>query len=245
MATYTEIELVQMVMAKIEQIMPPGEGIEAGATIESPVAYIEQELAESANYILRQAPVIQVKQLVKKVGKHFPVGDPNEPDPNPDVALTYDSNTGISLVPLPVDFLRFVNILLSSWVVPVSELIPESDDKYRREKTIPVLRGNELKPRAALVTFNEYAADKINANFTNVGLAVECFSNKTEPTLTYLNYIPKTAPTKIPDDMRDAMLWECAGRTFILMDMKTRADAAFNQVDRYFSNKYGVITDAR
>lgn len=240
---YTESELVQLVAAKIDEILPPGENVPSGALIEAPIPYIEKELKESGYYILRQAPVIQVKQVIKKATTHFPAGmtDPATPVPNPSTRVVASDTTGAYLVPLPTDFLRFLNIKLSTWAAPVSELIPEEDPKYRQQKTIKWTRGTELKPKAALVSFSDYIAGELNANFPNIGLAVECFSSTTVPTLTALHYVPKVAPENMPEDIVDAMVWECARRTLVVMKQPERAAIAQQMVQSYFMNKYGVI----
>lgn len=238
---YTEQELIQLVAAKIDEILPPGENVPSGALIEAPIPYIEKELKEAGYHILRQAPVIQVKQVIKKAVKHFPVGEANTPVTNPDVRIFEGDTSDVYLVPLPVDFLRFLNIKLSTWSTPVSELIPEEDPKYRNQKNQRWTRGTELKPKAALVSFSDYDAGEVDSNYQNVGLAIECFSSKTTPTLTALHYVPKIAPTAMPEDLVDAMVWECAGRTLLIMNQAERAAIAFQQVQRYFANKYGVI----
>jgi hypothetical protein len=350
---YTESELVQLVAAKIDEILPPGENVPSGALIEAPIPYIEKELKESGYHILRQAPVTQIKQVIKKATTHFPqspaaftglitvggtnvtnnnlvsinnvnyningnpyggnpmpvtvasdpaagqnrrdiivgndlgeleyiVGTPNaNPDlldfpntpagkvlvmkviildnesggftktytggttvgsaSNPTVRLVASNTANAYLVPCPTDFLRFINIKLSTWALPVSELIPEEDPKYREQKAIKWTRGTELKPKAALVSFSDYVAGEINATYPNLGLAVECFSSKTLPTLSAFHYVPKVTPTSMPEDLVDAMVWECAGRTLLIMKQAERAAIAFQQVQRYFSNKYGLI----
>ena len=240
---YTESELIQLVAAKIEEILPPGENVPSGALIEAPIPYIEKELKESGYFILRQAPVIQVKQVLKKATTHFPAGmtDPATPDPNPTVRVIASDTAETYLVPCPTDFLRFLNIKLSTWSTPVSELIREEDPKYRNQKTLKWTRGTELKPKAALVSFSDYEGGEINANFPNQGLAIECFSSKTLPTLTAFHYVPKVAPTDMPEDLVDAMVWECARRTLVVMKQPERAAIAQQMVQSYFQNKYGVI----
>ena len=351
---YTESGLVQLVAAKIDEILPPGENVPGGALIEAPIPYIEKELKESAYHVLRQAPVIQVKQVIKKATTHFPivpaaftgltgvggitsvnnmltsinnvsynisgtpyglnpmpiivsadpaagsnrrdiiVGNnlneleyitglsnvnpdlldfPNTPSgkvlvmkvivldngaggftksyisgpiassaSNPAVRIFEGDTNGVYMVPCPTDFLRFLNIKLSTWAVSVSELIEEQDPKYRKQKSISWTRGTELKPAAALVSFSDYQSGEINSTYPNNGLAIECFSSRTVvPTLAAFNYVPKTAPVDMPEDLIDAMVWECAGRTLLIMNQAQRAAIAFEQVKRYFSNKYGVL----
>lgn len=244
---FTLQALVQMVLAKIDEILPPGEQTEGITTIEAPVKFITRELSESCNYVLSKAPDIQVRQVMKKAEKHFPVGstDPATPETNPNVRIIYDAATGFTKIPLPTDFLRFLDIQLQNWLVPVSIAMKQSDPKYIREKSIPDLGGTEIKPKAAIVSFSEYITEEINANFPNVGSAIECFSNKVAPTTFTLHYVPKINPINIPDDLRDAMLWECAGRTLEILNKPDRAKNAYAQVERYFSKKYGLQGEER
>ena len=236
---YTESELVQLVAAKIDEILPPGENVPGGALIEAPIPYIEKELKESAYHVLRQAPVIQVKQVIKKATTHFPASFVGT---NTAVRIFEGDTDGVYLVPCPTDFLRFLNIKLSTWAVSVSELIEEQDPKYRKQKTIKWTRGTELKPAAALVSFSDYLTAEVSDSNRNNGLAIECFASRTVvPTLSALNYVPKTDPIDMPEDLVDAMVWECAGRTLLIMNQAQRAGIAFEQVKRYFSNKYGVL----
>lgn len=350
---YTESELVQLVAAKIDEILPPGENSPGSVFIEAPIAYIEKELKESGYHILRQAPITQVKQVIKKATTHFPfapsafngltnVGGTNvtnnnlvsinsvsyningkpyglNPMPvtiasNPTAGLnrrdiivgnelnqleyiagtpnanadlldfpnvptgkilvmkviilddgdggfdkTYINGTvtqsasntpvrlipsdtaGAYIIPCPTDFLRFLNIKLSTWALPVSELISEENPRYREQKTIKWIRGTELKPKAALISFTDYIPQEINVAYPNLGLAIECFSSKTYPALSSFYYVPKVEPTAMPEDLVDAMIWECAGRTLLIMNQAQRAALAFAQVQRFFTNKYGLI----
>lgn len=230
-----------MVVAKIDEILPPGEDVSGVDLIEAPIAFIEKELKESAYYILRQAPVVQVMHVLKKADKHFPIGDPDTPLTNPDVRIFEGDTQNVYLVPCPVDLLRVINIKLSTWAVPVSELIPEQHPKYRQQKTIKWTRGTELKPKAALVAFSDYLEVEKHPSFKNIGFAIECFSSVSIPTLSYLHYVPKIKPEDMPDDLVDPMVWECAGRTLVIMNQPERAAIAMQQVQRFFTNKYGMM----
>jgi hypothetical protein len=238
---YTYSELVQLVAAKIDEILPPGENVPSGAIIEAPIPYIDKELKEAGHYILRQAPIIQVKQVIKKAQNHFPENDLNTPEINPLTRVVASDTVGTYLIPCPTDMLRFLNVRLSTWATPVSELIPEEDPKYRQQKTIKWTRGTELKPKAALVSFSDYEAGEIDPNFNNLGTAIECFSSVEVPTLSALHYVPKIAPENMPEDLVDAMVWECARRTLVVMKQPERAAIAQQMVQTYFMNKYGVI----
>jgi hypothetical protein len=237
---YTEAELVQFVAAKIEEILPPGEGVENDSIIEAPIAFIQRELKESGYHILSQAPLIQVKQVLKKAEKHFPVNPPS-PAINPNVRVIPSSTQTAYVIPCPTDFLRFLSIRLSTWKANVTELIPEESPEYLAQQNIKWTRGTELKPKAALISFSDYLETEKNEAFKNIGLAIECFSSRTAPTIAQFNYVPKVSPEQMPDDLVDAMVWECAGRTLLIMKQPERAAIAFAQVQKFFANKYGVI----
>jgi hypothetical protein len=349
---YTESELVQFVAAKIDEILPPGEAVPGDSIIESPVAFIQRELKESANDILRQAPILQVKRVIKKGTKHFPsanavqnglvfsggtntinndlvsingvtyilngvtftgnpmpvtiAGDPdagfNRRDivvgnssgtleyiagtPNaipglldfpltpegkilvkkvillyngvdgfdktytnpPTVAATTNPNIRVIpsltpqayVIPCPTDFLRFVDIRLSTWKATVSELIPQEDPRYIEQQNIKWTRGTELKPVGAMVSFTEYISAEIVSGIENTGLAIECFTSKTLPTIQAFRYVPQVAPTLMPDDLVDAMVYQCAGRVLLIMQQPEKAQLAFSRVASYYSNKFGV-----
>ncbi len=350
---YTEAQLVQFVAAKIDEILPPGENVVGDSIIEAPVAFIQRELREAVFDVLRQAPLVQVRQVIKKGTKHFPetpgtstglvsVGSPvivsnnitgildveynidgigfsgnplpvtaganptaglNRRDiivgnnlgqleyilgtPNTDADIidfpntpagtvlvmkvivldngsgfdkTYiggpltaeaenpnirviPSNTPLAyVIPCPTDFLRFVNIRLNSWSKPVTELIPEENDaEYSAQKNISWTRGTELKPKAALISFADYTDEEISATIPNVGLAIECFTSKATPTtIGQFYYVPRLAPDKLPEDLVDPVVWQCAGRVMTILNQTDRAGTAFAMSQRYFTNKYGL-----
>jgi|GEM_PF-7098347 hypothetical protein len=69
---YTQNDLIDRVSAKIDEVLPPVEGVQGQAYREGPVKYIEEVLDESAKFILRNAPIVMVKQTLKKAVNHFP-----------------------------------------------------------------------------------------------------------------------------------------------------------------------------
>ena len=244
---YTLDDLIQRVSSKIDEVVPKGDNVEAGALSEAPVNFIEEELDRSAEFILRMGPVTMVKQAMVKAAKHFPVGmtDPNTPSPNPDVRVIYDSDTGIAIVPCPQDFLRFISIELSTWRMPVMELLKQEDPKYRIQKNNRDHRGTELKPKAALIGFTDYATEEISSAWPNRKIAIECFSSKTTPTLTALHYVPKTKAINMPDDLIDPMLWMCAARALRIMRQNQAAEVAKAVVEEYFGYKFGFYSEEK
>lgn len=354
---YTIDDLIQRVSSKIDEVVPKGDNVEAGALSEAPVNFIEEEMDRSAEFILRMGPVTMVKQAMVKAAKHFPVAptafngltnvggtnvtnnnlvsinsvsyningvpyglnpmpvtiasnpaaglnrrdiivgnDENEleyiagsananPDlldfpnvpvgkvlvmkviilddgaggftktyiggqtfglaSNPNVRLIYNDNTGISLVPCPTDFLRFISIELSNWSMPVMELLKQEDPKYRIQKNNRDHRGTALKPKAALVGFTDYLPSEINASYPNRNVAIECFSSKTAPTLTAFHYIPKTSAINLPEDLIDPMLWMCAARALRIMRQFPAAEAAKGVVEEYFGYKFGFYSEEK
>lgn len=244
---YTLDDLVQRVSSKIDETVPKGDNVESGALSEAPVNFIEEELDRSAEFILRMGPVTMVKQAMVKAAKHFPVGmtDPATPAVNPDVRVIYDTDSGIAIVPCPQNFLRFISIELSSWIMPVMELIKQEDPKYRIQKNNRDHRGTQTKPKGALIGFTDYAENEISTDWPNRNVAIECFSSKEVPTLTALHYIPKTKAINLPDDLIDPMLWMCAARTLRIMRQFPAAEAAKGVVEEYFGYKFGFISEEK
>lgn len=243
---YTLDQLVQKVSAKIDEVVPTGDNVEAGAIVEAPVNFIEDELNRSAEFILRMAPVTMVKQAMVKAAKHFPVGktNPDTPGTNPDIRLIYDSETQIAIVPCPQDFLRFIGIELSTWKLPVVELLKQEDPKYRKQKNNWDHRGTETKPVAALIGFTDYVNDEISADWPNRKIAIECFSSKTTPTITALHYVPKLDAIEMPDDLIDPMLWMCAARALRIMRQTEASNTAKGVVEEYFGYKFGFLSES-
>jgi len=349
---FTEAQLVQFVAAKIDEILPPGENVVDDSIIEGPVAFIQRELKESIYDVLRQAPIVQVRQVIKNGTKHFPitpgantglisVGDPvivadsitgiegveyniggigfsGDPlavtaaaDPtaglnrrdiivgnnlgqleyisgvanaNPDLldfpntpagsvlimkVIILDNGSGFDktyidgpitaeadnpnirvvqsntpetyIIPCPTDFLRFVNIRLSTWSKPVTELIPEENEaEYTAQKTIKWTRGTQLKPKAALISFADYTEAEISESIPNNGLAIECFTSKTLPTIGQFYYVPRIEPNQLPDDLVDPVVYQCAARVMLIVNQKDRAETAFAMVQKFYSNRYGL-----
>lgn len=242
---YTQNQLIDRVSAKIDEVLPSVEGVAAEGMREAPVNFIDEVLDKAAEFILHNAPKTMVRQVIKKAEFHFPVDHPDVPGVNPAVRLIYDAVTGISVVPCPTDFLRFLTIELSDWEVPSTELLEEGDPKYRMQKNNSIKRGTAKKPQAALIGFTDYVAGEIDANFSNKGTAIECFSSKSVPTISRFHYVPKTAAIDMPDDLIDAVCWEAASRTLYMMQQPEKAGVARQQVLIYFQNKYGIIGEAK
>ena len=247
MAIYTLEQLIERVSSKIDETIPKGDNVESGALVEAPVNFIEEELDRSSEFILRNAPVTMVKQAMVKAAKHFKDGmtDPNTPSPNPNVRVIYDTTEKIAVVPCPQDFLRFISIQLSTWKMPVMELLKQEDPKYRKQKNNYEHRGTETKPIAALIGFTDYVEDEISADWPNRNIAIECFSSKTTPTLTALHYVPKTKAVDLPEDLIDPMLWMCAARTLRIMRQYDAAVAAKGVVEEYFGYKFGFYSEEK
>ncbi len=245
MATSKNI-LIERVSAKIDEVLPPGDNVNAEALIEGPVNYIDSELDRSADFILRQAPVTMVKQVMKSALKHFPISiSPATPEANPDVRVIYDQVELTSIIPVPQDFLRFISLKLDSWRSPVMELLRQEDPKYRKQKNNFFYRGTAHKPVAALIGFTDYLPAEVSASFPNNKLALECFTTKAAPTIETFHYVPRTLAEDMPDDMIDALCWECASRVLLIMKRPTESQAAKAQVGIYFDNKYGMYGEVK
>ncbi|HAS58509.1 MAG: hypothetical protein CL554_08090 [Algoriphagus sp.] len=239
---YTQSELIDRVSAKIDEVLPPVQGVEGEGMFEAPVNFITEVIDKAAENILLKAPKAMIRQVVKKGSLHFPVGatDPDTPPINPNIRLIYTAETGISVIVCPVDYLRFFSIQLTDWKTPVTELIEEGDPKYRIQKNNRVRRGTPTKPYAALISFADYEANEQAAGWYNKGAAIECFSNPTQPTLTAFYYIPQLKAVDIPPSLIDAVIWDAASQTLDMMAQYDKAKVALENSERYFRNLYGL-----
>lgn len=68
----TKLQLIDMVSAKIDEVLPPGEGLLPSDLTEGPVNYMDVEIDEAAKWILRNAPINIIRQMMKKADTHFP-----------------------------------------------------------------------------------------------------------------------------------------------------------------------------
>jgi hypothetical protein len=143
------------VAARVD-VLRPQANVTGGQTgIEAPMPLIDDELDDSAEYILRNAPVALVFSTIRSDKKHFH-GPSVE---NVDTRVIIDDNLK-AVVPVPADFLRFVSIKLSGWRRSLKELMDSRDPRYKFQEGNKYTSGSPDKPVGALVSFSAYSNDE-------------------------------------------------------------------------------------
>jgi hypothetical protein len=177
-----------------------------------------QELVEAGRSILRRVP----RELVY----------PAAADGSASVAPTNDGRK--TVIPVPDDFIRFLRVRLPEWKHAVDEFVPLDSSRYRLQAN-PFTSADEAHPIASLAP---YFSGSVNQ-------AVECYPQDATPTVELFAYVPDTAPEQIPEELRDALTWEAAGR--VLQSTKEDgAGAAFEASTRAISGlRYGLMGEDR
>lgn len=166
--------IVDRVAARVD-VLRPNAQITGGQTgIEAPMPLIEDELNDSAEFVLRNAPVELLFSIIQSDKKHF--HGTSAADVNTRVII--DSKLK-ALIPCPDDFLRFVSCRLSSWTRSLKELMDTRDPRYKFQEGNKYTSGSWDKPLGALVSFSDY----ISAELTKYTIAQTLTQNQTVSTL--------------------------------------------------------------
>jgi hypothetical protein len=231
----TREHLIQWVEARIDEVLT-SENI-----IESPVNIIDQELDPSAVYILRNARREALFSTVRGDKQHHAS---NERTDVPTRVIKNDDGSGVII--LPTDFLRFVSLQMNDWNRPLTKLISQDDELYKRQFNT-YQRGSTSKPVGALVDYTgEYSTDEKTPvagqgpNAVQVNQAIEFFTSP-EGVIKTFTYVPRLKAEQMPVDLIDAMVWYAASRTlFILKRFEEAQVADANGVKLLAEIKFGI-----
>jgi hypothetical protein len=219
----TRDQIIEWVVAKIDEILPGSENLQGETAIEAPIGFIEQELDSSARHVLLIAPDDMVMQAIKAGGKHDKAGTITS-------RLIINSDLTAKYV-LPTDFLRFVDIKLNSWARSVPEIIDYKDPKYINQVN-RFRRGDWRKPKAVLAPFREYEQNEIINGETNVNYCLELFSAKTESdTVERFYYVPRLKAEDVPYDLIDPVAWICASRALQILKRPDESALAMQRAE--------------
>ncbi|HLA63687.1 MAG TPA: hypothetical protein VK610_04625 [Rhodothermales bacterium] len=192
------LALVYEVEARIEEVSADG------ATPDVPHALIRTHLADAAVAVARRAPRGDVLALARDYAVGVGAG-------------AYPVGQGLR-VPLPAGLVRFLRVRLAGWRVPVDELKEPSSGLYRLAQN-PLVAPSPDRPMAVLVASPGTPA--VGAASTAVTGAIECFPAPTRATagdaVVELVCVASPAPEAVAaagPALRDALLWEAAGRVY-------------------------------
>lgn len=175
--------LINQVKSKIDELSPSTAMIvDVGQEDSKPIDTIIGDLLdESAKEVLLKAPIHRL---------------PATSSANAATADAGDSTIGT--IDVPTDFLRLVELKMTQWKRPVTEL-QQQGSKIAERQYNKYLRGGTVKPVAVL----SHRATK---------LVIEYFSVETVHTVERFLYIKKDVAENIPEILQDALCWICASR---------------------------------
>lgn len=179
--------LINQVKSKIDELSPSDALIvEVGQDDNKPIDTIIADLLdESAKEVLLKAPVHRL----------IATGSTNA-----GVAVSGDSKIGT--IDVPSDYLRLVELKMTDWLRPVTELVPQGAPLANMQYN-KYLRGGLSKPVAVL----SHRSNK---------MVIEYFSVDTNHTVDRFLYIKKDVAENIPEVLQDALCWICASRVLAI-----------------------------
>lgn len=175
--------LINQVKSKIDELSPSDALIvEVGQDDNKPIDTIIGDLLdESAKEVLLKAPIHRLPATSSA-----------------NVATADAGDSTIGTIDVPTDFLRLVELKMTQWKRPVTEL-QQQGSKIAERQYNKYLRGGTVKPVAVL----SHRATK---------LVIEYFSVETVHTVERFLYIKKDVAENVPEILQDALCWICASR---------------------------------
>ena len=210
----TRLTLINMVKAKLDEIVPEGEGVQFSLDTEPDISdpynlLINAFLDEAAKRVLQLAP-IHVLDPVKS-----------------DATATADATDNkIGYIALPDNFLRFVSLKMADWKRQVSECLPVTDPRYKLQ-TSKYTRGGTAKP-AAFFGFRTIS--------TVQKRVIEYYSVNDSHTIDWLYYIQETAAEDLQSSLTPALTYICAGMVLQASERLDLAKACYEQGINSFQN---------
>jgi len=141
------------VSARVDELIPQGDNVGGLTGIESVVPLIEDEIDESALWVLSEGEIDFLLEATVSDLKHFHASPYGESVVDQDTRVIFDLSTLVATLVLPDNFLRFVSVQLPGWKRPVTQLIGIRDPEYRQQNGNKYTSGNYDKPVGALVPF--------------------------------------------------------------------------------------------
>lgn len=210
----TRLTVINYVKAKLDELVPSGEGISfnlsASPNISNPLdLLIDSHLDEATKDILLSAPIS--------------VLTPTDAEITDGEAYT-DANTGY--VTLPANFLRLSSFKMTDWLKAIDKPITPRDKDFKKQSII-CLRGGISKPVAVLTWLNPTTR------------ILQYYSVAELHTIDHLLYIPETlAEVFVAKNtyLMDSLAWMCAGKIMQITGMFDAAKLAQERVMQSYTN---------
>ena len=213
----SRLSIINLVKAKLDRIIPEGEGLQFSVEGETNVSdptnlLINAVLNEAAKRVLLNAP-LHILDPVKSA----------------EVAGTEDAtDSKIGYIVLANNFLRFVSIKMANWKMPVFEVIrPEIDVEEYAMQQNEFVRGGTARPKVA------FSMRTIEGTQKRV---VEYYSVEDSHNIDWFYYIQETEAENLQVNLIDSLTWYAAGMIMQITENVELANSAFAQEQLCYKN---------
>ena len=195
------ISLINMVKAKLDEIVPEGEGIQFSVDTEPDISdpynlLINAFLDEAATRVIQNAP-LHILDPVK-----------SDKTATPDA-----SDNKIGYIELPDNFLRFISLKMAEWKRQVTVCLPMESEQYKLQSS-KYTRGGIAKP-AAFMGFRTISSAQERV--------IEYYSVSSSHEIDWLYYAQETKAQDMPSRLTTSLTWICAG---MVLQASERVDLA-------------------
>lgn len=211
----TRDAIIALVRAKIDEINSQNDLSEIGDIFK----VIDQNLEDSANDLLRKAPLwLCQAHEVPLAGQQ-----------------NHDNTTGSGTITLPDDFLRLHSFKMKDWDYTVTDVISEENPLYKFQKNT-YLKGRPWRPVVAVVNAYPDPIDK-----ATIKTVLEYHT-----TLTIGGEVDKAFYVKrhdlalnnvstMPDALVEGLAWQAAANFYITTQQPEQAQAALGKLQEFIT----------
>lgn len=177
------------------------EFIEGDSPTDIPIGNLENELTNACRSIVKRAHRNAVLQIGKQASSP---------------TLIQMEARGSTVIPVPSDYLRFLQVAGKEWGEPATYTVPNNSQVYRDQK-YTMKRATKADPLVALIP---YYSSSVNEAF-------ELFPAIEELDSQGLIYVPDIGPYDLPVEFEDALTWRATAQLLVI-GQRPGADAVFS-----------------
>lgn len=161
-----------------------------GENVNLPSGDVGIELVNAARSIIKRASRTAVLPLAKKAA-----------------SVTMNTKkTNSTILPLPADYVRFIQVQGKTWLQPVTGLIPADSRDYKNQ-TYEMLRATLETPMVFMVPWHSGDSNR----------ALELFPQVEELDDQGLTYVPEVQPYDMPVEFEDALVWRATMAVLVIL----------------------------
>lgn len=173
---------------------------------------VEEKLDDSTLTTLKKLPVHLCMPLPMTAGTEGADIDEGTP---------ISTGSLIGKVVLPDDFLKLAVFKMTEWERPVIKPITEDNPKYNLQQN-EYTRGGVSKPVVVI------------KNDANTGKKIlEYYTVKTSHAIETATYVKKDKPENLPDEIVEAIAYQCATDLYLIQEMPKQAEIALSKLNEF------------